>query len=128
MDVFPVLDTPAKQVIWQFVYQLLTYEEQEHCQNKISRFLGYKVTREPYFLFIPLQFVQNKCTYACMYLLLIVPTADPEPPAHEPHRRSSSMKVTGTTYRSSVRGRSSDDLVIGTHLGMGMLSSNTMLY
>lgn len=66
MDVFPVLDTPAKQVIWQFVYQLLTYEEQEHCQNKISRFLGYKVTREPYFLFIPLQFVQNKCTYASM--------------------------------------------------------------
>uniref|UniRef100_A0A3P9NGQ1 Grid2 interacting protein n=1 Tax=Poecilia reticulata TaxID=8081 RepID=A0A3P9NGQ1_POERE len=42
VDVFPVLDTPAKQVIWQFVYQLLTYEEQEHCQNKISRFLGYK--------------------------------------------------------------------------------------
>lgn len=66
--------------------------------------------------------------YACMYLLLIVPTADPEPPAHEPHRRSSSMKVTGTTYRSSVRGRSSDDLVIGTHLGMGRLYSSTMLY
>uniref|UniRef100_A0A4W4EBQ9 Glutamate receptor, ionotropic, delta 2 (Grid2) interacting protein, a n=1 Tax=Electrophorus electricus TaxID=8005 RepID=A0A4W4EBQ9_ELEEL len=44
VDVFPVLDTPAKQVIWQFIYQLLTYEEQEHCQNKISRFLGYKVT------------------------------------------------------------------------------------
>ncbi|XP_061605353.1 delphilin isoform X3 [Phyllopteryx taeniolatus] len=43
VDVFPVLDTPAKQVIWQFVYQLLTYEEQEHCQNKISRFLGFKV-------------------------------------------------------------------------------------
>uniref|UniRef100_A0A8C1DQ91 Glutamate receptor, ionotropic, delta 2 (Grid2) interacting protein, a n=2 Tax=Cyprinus carpio TaxID=7962 RepID=A0A8C1DQ91_CYPCA len=48
VDVFPVLDTPAKQVIWQFIYQLLTYEEQEHCQNKISRFLGYKVTREPF--------------------------------------------------------------------------------
>uniref|UniRef100_A0A3P9L8F6 Glutamate receptor, ionotropic, delta 2 (Grid2) interacting protein, a n=1 Tax=Oryzias latipes TaxID=8090 RepID=A0A3P9L8F6_ORYLA len=42
VDVFPVLDTPAKQVIWQFVYQLLTYEEQEHCQNKISRFVGFK--------------------------------------------------------------------------------------
>uniref|UniRef100_A0A673WLX9 Grid2 interacting protein n=1 Tax=Salmo trutta TaxID=8032 RepID=A0A673WLX9_SALTR len=42
VDVFPVLDTPAKQVIWRFVYQLLTYEEQEHCQSKISRFLGYK--------------------------------------------------------------------------------------
>uniref|UniRef100_A0A672P709 Grid2 interacting protein n=1 Tax=Sinocyclocheilus grahami TaxID=75366 RepID=A0A672P709_SINGR len=50
VDIFPVLDTPAKQVIWQFIYQLLTYEEQEHCQNKISRFLGYKVTREPYFV------------------------------------------------------------------------------
>lgn len=42
VDVFPVLDTPAKQVIWQFVYQLLTYEEQEQCQSKISRFLGLK--------------------------------------------------------------------------------------
>ncbi|XP_051995096.1 delphilin isoform X1 [Xyrauchen texanus] len=93
VDVFPVLDTPAKQVIWQFVYQLLTYEEQEHCQNKISRFLGYKVT---------------------------LPASEPEHPAHEPHRRSSSMKVTGTTYRSSARERISDDLVIGTHLGMGI--------
>lgn len=37
-----MLDTPAKQVIWQFVYQLLTYEEQEDCQGKISRFLGFK--------------------------------------------------------------------------------------
>uniref|UniRef100_G3PDD5 Glutamate receptor, ionotropic, delta 2 (Grid2) interacting protein, a n=1 Tax=Gasterosteus aculeatus aculeatus TaxID=481459 RepID=G3PDD5_GASAC len=68
VDVFPVLDTPAKQVIWQFVYQLLTYEEQEHCQSKISRFLGYKA-----------------------------PGVDVAP---EPHRRSSSMRVTGTTYRS----------------------------
>lgn len=42
VDVFPVLDTPAKQVLWQFIYQLLTYEEQEHCQQKIARFLGYK--------------------------------------------------------------------------------------
>ncbi|XP_062308376.1 delphilin isoform X2 [Osmerus eperlanus] len=94
VDVFPVLDTPAKQVIWQFVYQLLTYEEQEHCQNKISRFLGFKAAAAP----------------------------PPEPePAPEPHRRSSSMRVTGTTYtRNSVRGRSSDDLVIGTHLGMGV--------
>uniref|UniRef100_A0A9J8A198 Glutamate receptor, ionotropic, delta 2 (Grid2) interacting protein, a n=1 Tax=Cyprinus carpio carpio TaxID=630221 RepID=A0A9J8A198_CYPCA len=52
VDIFPVLDTPAKQVIWQFIYQLLTYEEQEHCQNKISHFLGYKVTREPYFVLL----------------------------------------------------------------------------
>ncbi|XP_053194854.1 delphilin [Scomber japonicus] len=94
VDVFPVLDTPAKQVIWQFVYQLLTYEEQEHCQSKISRFLGYKAPAPP-------------------------PPPEPEA-APEPHRRSSSMRVTGTTYRSSVRGRSSDDLVIGTHLGMGI--------
>ncbi|XP_061849370.1 delphilin isoform X1 [Colius striatus] len=45
VDVYPVLDTPAKQVIWQFIYQLLTYEEQEHCQQKIARFLGYKALR-----------------------------------------------------------------------------------
>nr|XP_015801164.2 delphilin isoform X1 [Nothobranchius furzeri] len=101
VDVFPVLDTPAKQVIWQFVYQLLTYEEQEHCQNKISLFLGYKAPVPP-----PPP----------------PPPPPPEPePAPEPHRRSSSMRVTGTTYRSSVRGRSSDDLVIGTHLGMAGL-------
>uniref|UniRef100_H9GSG7 Uncharacterized protein n=1 Tax=Anolis carolinensis TaxID=28377 RepID=H9GSG7_ANOCA len=42
VDIYPVLDTPSKQVIWQFIYQLLTYEEQEHCQEKIARFLGYK--------------------------------------------------------------------------------------
>ncbi|NXD40738.1 GRD2I protein, partial [Copsychus sechellarum] len=50
VDVYPVLDTPAKQVLWQFIYQLLTYEEQEHCQLKIDRFLGYKALageREP---------------------------------------------------------------------------------
>ncbi|XP_061079298.1 delphilin [Conger conger] len=88
VDVFLLLDTPAKQVIWQFVYQLLTYEEQEHCQSKISRFLGYRAT-------------------------------EPEP-GPEPQRRSSSMRVTGTAYRSSVRGRSSDDCIIGTHLGKGI--------
>ncbi|XP_069590651.1 delphilin isoform X5 [Ranitomeya imitator] len=42
VDIYPVLDTPAKQVIWQFIFQLMTYEEQEHCQHKIARFLGYK--------------------------------------------------------------------------------------
>ncbi|XP_053551161.1 delphilin [Bombina bombina] len=42
VDTYPVLDTPAKQIIWQFIFQLLTYEEQEHCQHKIARFLGYK--------------------------------------------------------------------------------------
>lgn len=41
VDVYPVLDTPAKQVLWQFLYQLLTYEEQELCQEKIACFLGY---------------------------------------------------------------------------------------
>lgn len=41
VDIYPVLDTPAKQVLWQFVYQLLTYEEQELCQEKIACFLGY---------------------------------------------------------------------------------------
>ncbi|XP_061892757.1 delphilin isoform X2 [Entelurus aequoreus] len=104
VDVFPVLDTPAKQVIWQFVYQLLTYEEQEHCQGKISRFLGFKATVPP-------------------------PPPPPPPPPEpevEPHRRSSSVRVTGTTYRSSVRGRSSDDLVIGTHLGMGYRADSLM--
>lgn len=42
VDVFPVLDTPAKQLIWQFIHQLLTYDEQERCQSKLSRFLGFK--------------------------------------------------------------------------------------
>uniref|UniRef100_A0A8C5QT10 Grid2 interacting protein n=1 Tax=Leptobrachium leishanense TaxID=445787 RepID=A0A8C5QT10_9ANUR len=42
VDIYPILDTPAKQVIWQFIFQLLTYEEQEQCQHKIARFLGYK--------------------------------------------------------------------------------------
>ncbi|XP_034148156.1 delphilin isoform X2 [Esox lucius] len=93
VDVFPVLDTPAKQVIWQFIYQLLTYEEQEHCQSKISRFLGFKTAAEP----------------------------EPEPGAgQEHHRRSSSMRVSGSSYRGSVRERSSDDCIIGTHLGMGI--------
>ncbi|KAL4624541.1 delphilin-like [Arapaima gigas] len=91
VDVFPVLDTPAKQVIWRFIFQLLTYEEQEDCQQKISRFLGYKMAG-----------------------------ADIGPDAH---RRSSSVKVTGTTYKTSVRGRSTDDSVIGTHLGMGLCKS-----
>uniref|UniRef100_A0A8C2X1N2 Glutamate receptor, ionotropic, delta 2 (Grid2) interacting protein, b n=1 Tax=Cyclopterus lumpus TaxID=8103 RepID=A0A8C2X1N2_CYCLU len=47
VDVFPVLDTPAKQLIWQFIYQLLTYDEQERCQGKLSRFLGFKSSGEP---------------------------------------------------------------------------------
>ncbi|KAM7371065.1 hypothetical protein PAMP_010562 [Pampus punctatissimus] len=89
VDVFPVLDTPAKQLIWQFIYQLLTYDEQERCQSKLSRFLGIKSNA------------------------VLEPDAGPE---H--HRRSSSMRVTGTSYRGTVRERSSDDCIIGTHLGM----------
>ncbi|XP_069784311.1 delphilin isoform X2 [Narcine bancroftii] len=46
VDIYPVLDTPVKQVIWQFIYQLLTYEEQELCHQKIARFLGYKAAAE----------------------------------------------------------------------------------
>ncbi|XP_065806060.1 LOW QUALITY PROTEIN: delphilin [Labrus bergylta] len=91
VDVFPVLDTPAKQLIWQFIYQLLTYDEQERCQGKLSRFLGFKSTA------------------------VLEPDIGPE---H--HRRSSSMRVTGTSYRGSIRERSSDDCIIGTHLGMGI--------
>nr|XP_061807644.1 delphilin-like [Nerophis lumbriciformis] len=88
VDVFPVLDTPAKQLIWQFIYQLLTYDEQERCQSKLSRFLGFKSS---------------------------------EPDAgSDHHRRSSSVRISGTPYRSCVRERSSDDCIIGTHLGMGI--------
>ncbi|XP_038130067.1 delphilin isoform X1 [Cyprinodon tularosa] len=91
VDIFPVLDTPAKQLIWQFIYQLLTYDEQERCQSKLSRFLGFKSS------------------------VLLDPDGAPE---H--HKRSSSMRVTGSSYRSIVRDRSSDDCIIGTHLGMGI--------
>ncbi|XP_013874727.1 delphilin isoform X2 [Austrofundulus limnaeus] len=91
VDVFPVLDTPAKQLIWQFIYQLLTYDEQERCQSKLSRFLGFKSS------------------------VVLDPDGAPEL-----HRRSSSMRVTGSSYRSSIRERSSDDCIIGTHLGMGI--------
>ncbi|TRY83991.1 hypothetical protein DNTS_009938 [Danionella cerebrum] len=88
VDVFPVLDTPAKQLIWQFIYQLLTYEEQEHCKSKIARFLGFK-------------------------------SAEPEVVPETTHRRSSSMRVSGSSHKNTVRERSSDDCIIGTHLGMG---------
>ncbi|KAF6733745.1 Delphilin [Oryzias melastigma] len=91
VDVFPVLDTPAKQLIWQFIYQLLTYDEQERCQSKLSRFLGFKSSA----------------------------VLEPDG-ASEHHRRSSSVRVTGSSYRSSIRERSSDDCIIGTHLGMGI--------
>ncbi|XP_051523794.1 delphilin isoform X3 [Myxocyprinus asiaticus] len=95
VDVFPVLDTPAKQLIWQFIYQLLTYEEQEHCKSKIARFLGFK-------------------------------SAEPEV-GPETHRRSSSMRVSGSSHKNTVRERSSDDCIIGTHLGMGNCKSGLSL-
>ncbi|XP_051928011.1 delphilin isoform X2 [Hippocampus zosterae] len=91
VDVFPVLDTPAKQLIWQFIYQLLTYDEQERCQSKLSRFLGFKSSA----------------------------VLEPET-GSEHHRRSSSVRISGTSYRGCVRERSSDDCIIGTHLGMGI--------
>uniref|UniRef100_H3D5U7 Glutamate receptor, ionotropic, delta 2 (Grid2) interacting protein, b n=1 Tax=Tetraodon nigroviridis TaxID=99883 RepID=H3D5U7_TETNG len=90
VDVFPVLDTPAKQLIWQFIYQLLTYDEQERCKNKLSRFLGFKSSA----------------------------VLEPDT-GLEHHRRSSSMRLSGTSYRSCIRERSLDDCIIGTHLGMG---------
>ncbi|XP_072312117.1 delphilin isoform X3 [Eucyclogobius newberryi] len=90
VDVFPVLDTPAKQLIWQFIYQLLTYEEQGRCQNKLSRFLGFKSS------------------------------AILDPHGSELHRRSSSVRISGSSYRGGARERSSDDCIIGTHLGMGI--------
>ncbi|XP_033975313.1 LOW QUALITY PROTEIN: delphilin [Trematomus bernacchii] len=92
VDVFPVLDTPAKQLIWQFIYQLLTYDEQERCQGKLSRFLGFKSSA------------------------VLEPGVSPE----QHHRRSSSMRISGSSFRNPIRERSSDDCIIGTHLGMGI--------
>uniref|UniRef100_H3B6H8 Grid2 interacting protein n=1 Tax=Latimeria chalumnae TaxID=7897 RepID=H3B6H8_LATCH len=89
VDIFPVLDTPAKQVLWQFIYQLLTYEEQEHCQHKISRFLGYKHTH----------------TSGPESSNLFLRTGEPEV-VPEGHRRTS---VRGNSvYRGSVRVRTTD--------------------
>ncbi len=52
--------------------------------------------------------------WLCMFI-----TAEPET-GPETHRRSSSMRVSGTSHKNTVRERSSDDCIIGTHLGMGM--------
>lgn len=56
------------------------------------------------------------CACVCVGVFVL---AEPEV-GTENHRRSSSMRVTGTSHRNSVRERSSDDCIIGTHLGMGM--------
>ncbi|XP_060029231.1 delphilin isoform X1 [Erinaceus europaeus] len=95
VDVFPVLDTPTKQVLWQFIYQLLTYEEQELCREKIACFLGYSAMTEP------------------------EPELDPEPepepePVPELHRHSS-LRASSMCRRSlSLRSQGLD-----TSLGCG---------
>lgn len=121
VDVFPVLDTPAKQLIWQFIHQLLTYEEQERCQSKLSRFLGVKSGGEPAQINLPQLGLRAAPPAAVNERGSSVLTAalEPDEGAAEHHRRSSSMRVTGTSYRSCMRERSSDDCIIGTHLGMG---------
>ncbi|KAF3853341.1 hypothetical protein F7725_014029 [Dissostichus mawsoni] len=81
-----------RSLIWQFIYQLLTYDEQERCQGKLSRFLGFKSSA------------------------VLEPGVSPE----QLHRRSSSMRISGTSFRNPIRERSSDDCIIGTHLGMGI--------
>lgn len=51
---------------------------------------------------------------ACVFVAVLEPDV-----GLEHHRRSSSMRLSGTSYRSCIRERSSDDCIIGTHLGMG---------
>ncbi|KAB1263430.1 Delphilin [Camelus dromedarius] len=80
VDVYPVLDTPAKQVLWQFIYQLLTYEEQELCQEKIACFLAMTAEPEP--------------------ALDLEPELEPEPePVPEPQPRSS-LRASSMSRRS----------------------------
>ncbi|XP_074867348.1 delphilin isoform X2 [Carettochelys insculpta] len=107
VDVYPVLDTPAKQVIWQFIYQLLTYEEQEHCQQKISRFLGYKSVAG-----------ERKAPG-----LGHVHTVSSEPEAEERHRTS----VRGASVcRESIRTRGPEEGGTGGHSDSGEVSIRLM--
>ncbi|MGH0117005.1 UNVERIFIED_CONTAM: hypothetical protein FKN15_024950 [Acipenser sinensis] len=93
VDVFPVLDTPSKQVIWQFIYQLLTYEEQAHCQQKIIRFLGYKSA---------------------------IATGETGEQAPEMQPRSSSVRVSSSRReRGSVRARAPEEGTVGGHTDPG---------
>ncbi|XP_034781758.1 delphilin-like isoform X1 [Acipenser ruthenus] len=93
VDVFPVLDTPSKQVIWQFIYQLLTYEEQAHCQQKIVRFLGYKSA---------------------------IATGETGEQAPETQPRSSSVRVSSSRReRGSVRARAPEEGTVGGHTDPG---------
>ncbi|XP_074170049.1 delphilin isoform X3 [Rhinolophus sinicus] len=82
VDVYPVLDTPAKQVLWQFIYQLLTYEEQELCQEKIACFLGYTAMTEPE----PSPDLE--------------PEPEPEPEQMPEPQRRSSLRASSTCRRS----------------------------
>lgn len=123
VDVFPVLDTPAKQLIWQFIYQLLTYDEQERCKNKLSRFLGFKSSGEPRISSSASKVsvhlgLEHCCLLFCLCVRVFVAILEPDT-GLEHHRRSSSVRLSGTSYRSCIRERSSDDCIIGTHLGMG---------
>uniref|UniRef100_A0A8C2E556 Glutamate receptor, ionotropic, delta 2 (Grid2) interacting protein, b n=1 Tax=Cyprinus carpio TaxID=7962 RepID=A0A8C2E556_CYPCA len=99
VDVFPVLDTPAKQLIWQFIYQLLTYEEQEHCKSKIARFLGYKSAG--YFL--------CTCSFSGQHFLCVSGTfTDPVTPEERQcgdgtsFPESPDLSHVGTIYSSST--------------------------
>lgn len=128
MDVFPVLDTPAKQLIWQFIYQLLTYDEQERCKNKLSRFLGFKSSGElsvgPSALLTErVSAVTGPRRMGLCFSAVLEPDA-----GLEHHRRSSSVRVSGTSYRGCIRDRSSDDCIIGTHLGMGTLGKQSLFF
>uniref|UniRef100_A0A3P8Q5I0 Glutamate receptor, ionotropic, delta 2 (Grid2) interacting protein, a n=1 Tax=Astatotilapia calliptera TaxID=8154 RepID=A0A3P8Q5I0_ASTCA len=70
VDVFPVLDTPAKQLIWKFIYQLLTYDEQERCQGKLSRFLGYKIELDFYHDVLSMWMVDEHVSLFMLYCAL----------------------------------------------------------
>lgn len=68
VDVYPVLDTPAKQVLWQFLYQLLTYEEQELCQEKIACFLGYTAMTGKQALGVAARWPASQVTHRHLFL------------------------------------------------------------
>ncbi|EPY89056.1 hypothetical protein CB1_000138026 [Camelus ferus] len=100
VDVYPVLDTPAKQVLWQFIYQLLTYEEQELCQEKIACFLA--MTDAPMALLIPADSPTARAgpTAEPEPALDLEPELEPEPePVPEPHPRSS-LRASSMSRRS----------------------------
>uniref|UniRef100_A0AAY4CG62 Glutamate receptor, ionotropic, delta 2 (Grid2) interacting protein, b n=1 Tax=Denticeps clupeoides TaxID=299321 RepID=A0AAY4CG62_9TELE len=114
VDIFPVLDTPAKQVLWQFIYQLLTYEEQEQCRNKLSRFLGFKTTGEK--RAESLSVTQSMIVLVVWQRVFTEPTAarpGPEerqcgdgtspPPMATAHHRSSAHLLRDASWETDVR-------------------------